>query len=83
SKFGLRALHEVMRSELRGSGIRVSLVSPGAVDTGLWDDIDPDNRPGFTARVDMLSPDAVADAVLYVVTAPLDVNVDEMRLSRT
>ena len=83
SKFGLRALHEVLRAELRGSGVRVSLVSPGAVNTGLWDAIDPDNQPGFTARADMLTPEAVADAVLYVVTAPLELNVDEMRLSRT
>lgn len=83
SKFGLRALHEVMRAELRGSGIRVSLVSPGAVNTALWDPVDPDNQPGFTSRGDMLTPDLVADAVLYVVTAPLDLNVDEMRLSRT
>jgi NADP-dependent 3-hydroxy acid dehydrogenase YdfG len=31
----------------------------------------------------MLSPDAVADAVLYVVTAPATTNVDELRLSRS
>jgi NADP-dependent 3-hydroxy acid dehydrogenase YdfG len=83
SKYGLRALHEVMRAELRHSGIRVSLVSPAPVNTELWDEIDPDNHPGYTPRADMLTPDAVADAVLYVVTAPLDLNVDEMRLSRT
>ena len=83
SKYGLRALHEVLRAELRGSGIRVSLVSPGPVDTELWDAIDPDGQPGFTKRADMLSPQAVADAVLYVVTAPIDLNVDEMRISRS
>ena len=83
SKFGLRALHEVLRAELRGSGIRVSLVSPGPVNTDLWNDVDPDSQPGFTPRDAMLSPDDVADAVLYVVTAPLTLNVDEMRLSRS
>ena len=83
SKFGLRALHEVLRAELRGSGIRVSLVSPGPVNTDLWNDVDPDSQPGFTPRDAMLSPDEVADAVLYVVTAPLTLNVDEMRLSRS
>ena len=31
----------------------------------------------------MLSPDAVADAVLYVLSQPADVNVDELRLSRS
>jgi NADP-dependent 3-hydroxy acid dehydrogenase YdfG len=83
SKFGVRALHEVLRAELRGSGIRASLVSPGPVDTPLWDPINPDRRPGFTPRGMMLSADAVAAAVLYVVSQPPDVNVDELRLSRS
>ncbi|MGH9885184.1 MAG: SDR family oxidoreductase, partial [bacterium] len=48
SKFGMRAVHEVMRAELRGTGVRATLVSPGPVDTALWDDFDPDARPGFT-----------------------------------
>jgi NADP-dependent 3-hydroxy acid dehydrogenase YdfG len=82
SKHGLRAFHEVLREELRGSGVRATLVSPGAVDTELWDPIDPDRQPGFTPRAMMLSPDAVADAVLYALLAPATVNVDELRLSR-
>jgi NADP-dependent 3-hydroxy acid dehydrogenase YdfG len=83
SKHGLRALHEVLRAELLASGIRVSLVSPGPVDTELWDSVDPDGREGFTPRARMLTPDAVADAVRYVVTAPVQLNVDELRLSRS
>jgi NADP-dependent 3-hydroxy acid dehydrogenase YdfG len=31
----------------------------------------------------MLDADAVADAVSYVVTAPAQLNVDELRLSRS
>jgi NADP-dependent 3-hydroxy acid dehydrogenase YdfG len=73
----------VLRAELRGSGVRATLVSPGPVDTPLWDPVDPDRRPGFTPRAMMLSPEAVADAVLYVVAQPPDVNVDELRLSRS
>lgn len=83
SKYGLRAMHEVVRAELRGSGVRATLVSPGPVDTPLWDAIDPDSRDGFTPRAAMLSPEAVADAILYVVTRPAAVNVDELRLSRS
>ncbi len=30
AKFGLRAVHEVLRAELRGSGVRASLISPAA-----------------------------------------------------
>jgi NADP-dependent 3-hydroxy acid dehydrogenase YdfG len=81
SKFGLRGLHEVLRAELRGSGVRATLVSPGPVDTPLWDAIDPDNRPGFSPRASMLRPEAVAAAVLYAVSQPMAVNVDELRLS--
>ena len=83
SKYGARALHEVLRLETRGSGVRATLVSPGQVDTPLWDAIDPDNRDGFTPRAQMLRPEAVAEAVLYALTQPADVNVDELRLSRS
>jgi NADP-dependent 3-hydroxy acid dehydrogenase YdfG len=83
SKFGLRALHEVLRAELRGSGVRASLVSPGPVDTPLWDATDPDRRPGLTPRAMMLRREAVADAVLFVLSQPPEVNVDELRLSRS
>jgi NADP-dependent 3-hydroxy acid dehydrogenase YdfG len=82
-KYGARALHEVLRLETRGSGVRATLVSPAAVDTPLWDVIDPDNREGFTPRAQMLRPDAVAEAVLYALTQPADVNVDELRLSHS
>jgi len=83
SKFGARALHEVLRVETRGSGVRATLVSPAQVDTPLWDAIDPDNRDGFTPRAQMLRPETVADAVLYAVTQPREVNIDELRLSRS
>lgn len=83
SKHGVRALHEVLRLELRGSGVRTTLVSPGPVDTTLWDPVDPDSRPGFTPRSDMLRAEDVAEAVVYAVTRPSAVNVDELRLSHS
>ena len=82
-KYGARALHEVLRVETRGSGVRATLVSPAQVDTPLWDAIDPDTREGFTPRAQMLRPEAVAEAVLYAVTQPAEVNIDELRLSRS
>ena len=83
SKHGVRALHEVLRLETRGTGVRATLISPGPVDTPVWDPIDPDHREGFTPRALMLRAEAVADAVLYAITQPPDVNVDELRLSRS
>ena len=81
SKFGQRAMHEVLRVELRGTGVRATLVSPAATDTSIWDAIDPDNTPGFPSRASMLKPDDVADAVLWAVTRPAHVNVDELRIA--
>ncbi|WP_396224454.1 SDR family oxidoreductase [Gemmatimonas sp.] len=82
SKFGARALHEVLREECVGSGIRTTLVSPAATDTPIWDPVDPDNTPGFPPRASMLLAADVADAVLWAVTRPPHVNVDELRISR-
>ncbi len=83
SKFGIRALHQVLRDELRGSGLRATLVSPGPVDTPIWDAIAPDERAGFTPRARMLAAEAVADAVMFVLTRPASTNIDELRLSRS
>ena len=80
SKFGLRGLHEVLRQELRGSGVRVTLVSPAHVETGIWESVSADELPAG-ARRPMLSAASVADAVRYAVLAPPSVNVDELRLS--
>ncbi|HEX7977278.1 MAG TPA: SDR family oxidoreductase [Gemmatimonadaceae bacterium] len=81
SKYGLRALHEVLRAELRGTGVRTTLVSPGPVNTELWDPIDPDNRAGFTPRAQMLGAGEVADAIRWVIAAPAGVDIEELRLS--
>jgi len=83
SKFGLRGLHEVLRTELVTSGVRTTLISPGPVDTTLWDAVNPDERPGFSPRSAMLTPDAVASAVVFAISQSLDVNIDELRLSRS
>ena len=80
SKFGLRGMHGVIAAELAGSGVRTTLISPGAVDTAAWDSVDPDSKPGFTKRKDMLQPSDVAAAVLFAVTRPPRVEVTEMRL---
>lgn len=80
TKFGVRAMHEVLRAELKGSGIRATLVSPGSTDTSLWDDA---GEGDFPPRSAMLPADAVADAVLYAVTRDSDVNIDELRLTRS
>ena len=83
SKFGLRGMHEVIRAETAKTRVRTTLVSPGPVDTDLWDDVDPDSKPGFTKRKDMMRAEDVAAAVLFAVTQPERVNVTEIRMLPT
>lgn len=80
SKFGLRGLHEVLREEYRGSGVRCTLISPGPTDTDAWDPVDPDHRKGFLPRARMLRPEDVAEAVVWVASRPDHVDVDWIRL---
>jgi NADP-dependent 3-hydroxy acid dehydrogenase YdfG len=84
AKFGLRAVHEVLRAELRGSGVRTSLISPASTDTEIWNSItvtDPAGKPHSTRP--MLSPDDVVRAVMFALTQPEKVNIDELRLSHS
>jgi len=80
SKFGVRGLHEVLLAEIAGTGLRATLLSPGPVDTELWDPVDPDARAGFTPRRDMLRAEDVAEAVRFVVTRPPHVAIPEVRI---
>ena len=80
SKYGVRGLHEVLCEEYRGSGVRCTLVSPGATDTAAWDPVDPDHQDGFTLRADMLRPSDVADAIIYALSAPAHVHIESLRL---
>ncbi|HEX2093773.1 MAG TPA: SDR family oxidoreductase [Longimicrobiaceae bacterium] len=75
SKFGLRGLHEVLAQEVRGTGVRATLVEPGATDTPLWDPIDPDARPDLPSRAQMLSAEDVARAVVFAAGQPAGVEI--------
>lgn len=83
SKFGVRGLHAVLDEELRGTGVRATLVEPAATDTALWDPLDPDGRPDLPSRSAMLSPDRVAETVLYIVTRPPDVLIPVIAVERS
>jgi NADP-dependent 3-hydroxy acid dehydrogenase YdfG len=80
TKYGLRGLHETLVAEYRGSGVRLTLISPGPTDTDAWTPFDPDQREGIPSRARMLRPADVADAVLFVATRPSHVLIDWLRL---
>ena len=80
SKFGVRGLHEVLRAEVRGTGVRATLVEPAATDTPLWDPIDPDARADLPSRASMLRPGDVARAVLFAALQPPGVQISNIAL---
>lgn len=82
SKFGVRGMYEVLAGELRGTGVRATFVEPAATDTSLWEGIDRARYPELPQRAGMLDAGAVADAVLYAVTRPVDVAIPNILMER-
>src|SRR5882762_6931253 len=84
AKFGLRAFHEVLRAELRGTGVRTSLISPAATNTEMWNSVtvtDPVANPH--SKRPMLNRGDVVRVVIFALTQPDGVNIDELRLSHS
>ncbi|HEY9844854.1 MAG TPA: SDR family oxidoreductase, partial [Candidatus Caenarcaniphilales bacterium] len=78
TKYAVWALSEGLRQE--SQNIRVTTISPGVVETELGSDITEESAKGFLKelRKDALTPDAIARAVLYAVSQPDDVDVNEV-----
>ena len=83
SKYGLRGLHEVLALELKGSGVRATLIEPAATDTALWDAIDRDRHQDLPTREEMLSAETVADAVLFALSTTEEANIQYMGVERS
>jgi NADP-dependent 3-hydroxy acid dehydrogenase YdfG len=81
SKFGMSALGICLAAEEKDSGIRVSNIYPGEVDTPILvhrpQPVSEDHR----ARI--LKPEDVASAVLFVATLPPGVSVPELVIKPT
>ena len=77
SKFGLLALSKTLAAEERSNGIRVTTVSPGSVNTPLWDTSTV--NADFDRSV-MLTPEVVAQSILYATLVPHQAVVEELIL---
>lgn len=77
SKAGLAALSRVLSAEERGHGIRVVNLSPGAVNTPIWD---TDTVQADFDRSKMLTPDIVAQTILSTVLLPDYAVIEELTL---
>ncbi|MES2817579.1 MAG: SDR family oxidoreductase [Pseudomonadota bacterium] len=79
TKYAVRAISEGLRQEV-GGDIRVTLVSPGVVESELAESIsDAQSREMMREfRKIAITPDAIARAVAYAVEQPADVDVSEL-----
>ncbi len=68
TKWAVTGMGQSLRGELDGSGVRVTLIEPGMVDTPFFD-----NRPSGA-----LSDLDIANAVMYAVSQPPHVDVSEV-----
>jgi NADP-dependent 3-hydroxy acid dehydrogenase YdfG len=73
TKFSVTAMGEAARLELNGTGARVTLIEPGMVET-----------PGFSHELDeTLTADDIARAVMFAVSQPPHVDVNEIMIRPT
>lgn len=79
TKYAVRAISEGLRQEV-GGDIRVTLVSPGVVESELAESIsDAPTRELIEAyRQVAITPDAIARAIVYAIEQPADVEVSEL-----
>ncbi len=82
AKFGLRGFVYGLREDLLGRPIRMTTVDAGLVAGTEFSLVrfkgDAEKAAAVYEGVDPISPDEVADCVLFALTRPLHVNVDEI-----
>ncbi|MDO8187622.1 SDR family oxidoreductase [Conexibacter sp. JD483] len=75
TKWAVTAMSEAVRQDLDGSGVRTTLLSPGAVETPFWDTSAPGAAP--------LTDDDVAEAVMWAVSRAPHIDVNEILIRPT
>jgi 3-hydroxy acid dehydrogenase / malonic semialdehyde reductase len=86
SKFAVRGLTDTLRMDLHGSQVRVSLIDPGMVKTDFFDvrlQNDSDKVAALFAGLNPLTPQDVADAVIYCASRPPHVTIQEITIMPT
>ncbi len=73
TKHAVTAMGEAARQDLHGTGVRVTVIEPGMVDTPFFE-----NRP-----TEALDPDDIARAVIYAISQPPHVDVNEILVRPT
>ncbi|NTW99519.1 MAG: SDR family oxidoreductase [Geobacteraceae bacterium] len=76
TKWAVTGMAQAIRNEMTGTGIRVTLIEPGVVDTPFWDHL---QKPSTA----VLHPDDIARAVIYAISQPPHVDVNEILIRPT
>lgn len=87
TKWAVGAFSEALRQETHKDGIRVTIIEPGAVQTELRDHITHQETKAdiesWAQSMTQLESEDIAAAILYAVTAPQRVNVNEILIRPT
>jgi NADP-dependent 3-hydroxy acid dehydrogenase YdfG len=87
TKFGVVGFSEALRREVYQHNIRVTVIEPGAVDTELREHIgDPQVQAATNAWAEgmrQLQGNDVADAIVFCVSRPAHVNINEVLMRPT
>ncbi|KKI98988.1 SDR family oxidoreductase [Prochlorothrix hollandica] len=78
SKAGLVALSKTLAVEERSQGVRVTLVTPGATNSSIWD---TETVQADFDRSQMLAPETIAQSILHVALAPKGSVIEELVLT--
>jgi len=90
AKAGLEGMAQVLRRDLEGTGVRATIVRPGATRSEFgfgWEPeilmrvIDSWKAWGFMRHLDMMEGDQVALAVVHAVTAPPGLHMDVIQVN--
>lgn len=75
SKFAVRGFSESLFNELRKFGIKVSVIYPGSIATGFFDEIE-----GFSANEFMLTPKEVAESIANILNTSPNCLIRELEI---
>jgi NADP-dependent 3-hydroxy acid dehydrogenase YdfG len=83
SKFAVRGFTESLRAEAARLGVRVTLIEPSPVATNIASELPNLLRRMIETPGHLLRPEDIGQAVLYAVTCPPTVNIDEIVIRHT
>ncbi len=78
SKHAVQAFVHALRRQVAPHGLRVCAVAPGPVVTALLDDWPKAKMDEALAAGSLMPPEAVADAVLYMLTRPRTITIRDL-----